>query len=150
MKTNHVAHRAYEGLTTEHALSKNQVKNTTARTVAGTAVVFGPFDPGEYELVAVNDANDGGTQVADASITTTTGHADNLVYRFLTAIENTAAVVAVAASDHIWPASQVPMIRRHFTKDYPYISIVRATDSAKTMRISIAKVFAIAERTMKT
>ena len=132
-------HENYDGLTSEHASSVNQTKNATPRTVAGTAVEFGPFE-GDYEFVAVNDANDGGSMVKDANITATTGHADNLVYRMLSVKEHVAAVAAVANNDHIWPAALMPSRIFSFTKEYPYISLIRTTDSGKTMRISIARV----------
>ncbi len=125
-RTNFLRHEAYDGLTAEHASSKNQVKNATARTVAGTAVEFGPFQPGDYEMCAVDNADAAGASTK----------ADNLVYRFNT---NTGGTAAVAASDHIWLASNNLPKLVSFTPEYPYISIIRA-GGAKTMLVSIARV----------
>lgn len=122
-------HENYDGLTNEHASSTNQVKQATIRTVAGTAVEFGPFE-GDYEFVAVNDADDSGT----------TAHADNLQYRMLSPKEHAASVVVQDLVDHIWPAALMPSRIFSFTKEYPYISLIRAHDSSKTMKISIARV----------
>lgn len=125
-RTNFLRHEAYDGLSGEGASTTNQKKASIARAVAGTAVQFGPFAQGDYELTAVD--------AADISGTTT--KADNLVYKF----NQTSGASVDAAEDHFWLASNNLPKHITITTDYPYISMIRASGSAKTMRVSIARV----------